>query len=99
METLWFERNKIGEFEIINRAVLEEGFEGSRVILLLRVESDACRYDIEQSLLSAFTDDGWCGHEHDCCGCVRYNAWFADPVNTYADEQLWTVHVSASRNV
>jgi hypothetical protein len=98
-EKLYYEHEQIGMVEVIEAVEIEREFDSARVLAIIDVESDACNYDIEQALLDHYTDADWCGHDFDCCGCWSHRAWFATKMPTYADENLWAVHISSSSNV
>ena len=97
---LTYKNEVIGTFKEIGIATFQESYEGSSSLVTVTVDSDSCMHNIEQALLDAYTDTEWCGHDFDCCGCVRSTAWSAIKVTSYEySEEVWVINGSSCRNV
>lgn len=73
----------------------ESGYEYGRRTMLIEVKKvvgDLDRKGIE-SLLANNHTSGWCGHEHDCCGC-----WYSHAIASMLTMDTARVDVFMGRN-
>ena len=61
----------VGKYVQIGGQCLGEDIDGYEAYALIRIYELADGFSAEDLARAAFSDHGWCGHEHDCCGCIR----------------------------
>ena len=80
-----------------------EGYESGYDLAFVNVELDNLDVDssVIRNALNNTLRSGRCGHEHDCCGCVRSYPLSMKRLltNIHTDVETWVVKMAWSRNV
>jgi len=109
IRNLWSKENEngrtfLGKFQQLHYTKWGEDIDGYQSMTVVRIVNPGVvelkalkkwKEQIEEALIEKYTDREWCGHEHDCCGCVRTTV---KEVFQFSSTQ-WVVFSTAVRNV
>lgn len=87
----------IGQYKIIGFTRHHEDEDGYAEVVVLEVISIVKdRGIVAKAIERTFTDESWCGHDYDCCGCVRTRCSLVWP--TYNDN-IYVAQITGTRNI